>query len=238
MGLSLRELKDTLISKGGYTITPAYTQLADLKSLVDNMMAVRSGAAPGSGSGSYSGITCTGHQNVGNYSLSLGDINALNIKGCSCDSVTNTTGYCTSRTGGNSCSCDDRTGSCDCVSRTSNPICTCNLNATCTCQNRTGHDVCGCDYDTCQCQMRTKNGEEDCQCYSRTESCICEDVYAPICTCNLNATCTCQNRTAESVCSCNVRASGSGFCDCESRTASGACQCNGRCACNTEKRFV
>jgi hypothetical protein len=46
MTLSLRELKEYLIAKEGYTIQPNHSQLADLKELVDGMINVRNEPPP------------------------------------------------------------------------------------------------------------------------------------------------------------------------------------------------
>lgn len=185
MSLSLRELKEYLKSKGGYSTEPNHSQLQDLKSLVDDMMEQRSGTPPSSGSGSYSGVTCTEHMPVGDYNLSLGDINTLDIKGCSCNEVNDTTGYCTGRTYRPTCSCNVDTY-CDCESRTYASACICNSRTPemCECQSRTG---------TCTCDMRTA-----CDCKTRTA--------AATCTCNTRGgTCDCQSRTYTSTCTCNGR---------------------------------
>lgn len=248
MSLSLRELKEYLKNKGGYSIEPNHNQLKDLRDLVDDMMEQRSGTPPSTGSGSYSGITCIGHTPVGDYNLSLGDINTLDIKGCSCNEVNDTTGYCTgrtytptcicdvdtycncrSRTSASTCECNTRTGTCECQSR--GTACECHGRIKpCTCVSRTLAYTCICNdrTGTCDCQVRTYAdrcaGVVWCDCFSRTGSC----------TCNTRTACDCQSRTYASTCYCNYR---TGTCNCVSRTYTSTCTCNGRCACNAENRF-
>lgn len=258
MGLSLRELKEQLIAKQGYTITPAHNQLNDLKVLVDDMMNVRSASPPSSGSGSYSGTNCVGHLQS-DYKLSLGDISGLDIKGCSCHTVKDITGYCTGRT--YSCSCNSNTPACTCYTRTYS--CSCNSNfPVCTCNGRT--------VTTCDCKSRTSSPDcsaRNCSCYiNYTNACQCNIFDTDSCVCvsrtvgdgGSQYSCSCRARTAETSCTCNGRTGEP--CDCQSRTAScgsrnqsdvtcgsrtadcgsrntTSCTCNGRCACNSEKRF-
>lgn len=195
MGLSLRELKEELIAKGGYTITPNHSQLADLKSLVDDMLNVRSGSPPGSGSGYRSGTTCNGHQAINDYELSLGNIGDLDIKGCSCNSVNDTTAYCRSRT--YTCSCNSNTPTCTCNGRTS---------SSCDCQNRINWPQCSCNSRTCSlvgntgnvCECVSRFTEYGCTCNSRTsESCNCQSRTSS-CGSRNTTSCTCNGR-----CACN-----------------------------------
>lgn len=196
MGLSLRELKDYLIEKGGYTITPSHNQLTDLKILVDDMMNVRSENPPSTGSGSYSGTNCIGHTIQSGYKLSLGDINALDIKGCSCHTVNDTTAYCRSRT--YSCSCNSNA-----------PTCTCNGRTVITCDCRVRTAICSCNQrnamegtcpnvivnDTiweevwCSCDTRTSS---PCNCQGRTSSCGSRSTTS--CTCNGRCACNAEKR--------------------------------------------
>lgn len=210
MGLSLKELKEELIAKEGYTITPNHNQLADLKALVDDMMNVRSESPPSSGSGYYSGTTCSGHVHHSGYKLSLGDINALDIKSCSCNSVKDTTAYCRSRT--YYCSCNSNVPTCDCNVRTG---------GSCSCKSRTSQPTCDSHFTGCDCQNRGLYGDsctcdvlEECYCRSRTSQNTCD------CNTRTGYTCYCQSRTSS----------------CGSRDTT-SCTCNGRCACNSEKRF-
>lgn len=226
MTLSLRELKEYLIAKEGYTINPNHNQLADLKELVNDMINVRNESPPSSGPGSYSGTTCNGHQNIESYSLSLGDIKALDIKGCSCNAVENKTAYCESRT--YICSCNSNTPACECNTRTY--TCSCNSNSpTCTCNSRT---------TTCDCYSRWGEGDNLHEEIGGKLVCICKTRTAqPTCTCNMRYGCDCEYRTS----SCGSRNTsdvqcGSRTSSCGSRDTT-SCTCNGRCACNTEKRF-
>ena len=85
MTLSLRELKEYLINKQGYTTTPKHSQLNDLIDLLNNMYNFRNQPEPGTGSGYYSGVTCTGHTGTSyEGDISLGDINAkaVSVKPC------------------------------------------------------------------------------------------------------------------------------------------------------------
>lgn len=239
MGLSLKELKEYLVAKQGYTITPNHSQLMDLKLLVDDMMSVRSESSPGTGSGYNSGTKCIGHQVVTDYKVSLGDIKSLNIKSCSCHQVNDTTAYCDSRTYTCSCNsniplcdCNLRTGSCSCNSNT--PLCNCNARTAiyCDCQSRWAEGACECDSDHC--------GDEGCTCDGRQRGCSCRSRTA-------SDICNCYSRTAD-YCDCQSRIYSCGTvspseCTCVSRTSACgsrdtiSCTCNGRCACNSEKRF-
>ena len=200
MGLSLRELKEELMAKQGYTITPHHNQLSDLKALVDDMVNVRSQNPPSSGSGSYSGVTCSGHTAPGEYNLSLGDISNLDIKGCSCHTVKDTTAYCRSRT--YTCSCNSNTPTCTCNSRT--PV-------SCDCQNRSS---------ICSCHAGNVGG---CRCQARTTSCECENRIG--CMSNYITSCTCNSRTPEP-CNCQSRTSSCGSRNTTSCTCNGRCACN------------
>lgn len=185
MSLSLKELKEQLVSKGGYTITPKYSQLDDLRTLIDNMMAVRNEASPSTGSGYYSGTNCIGHQPIIDFDLSLGDFNSIDIKGCSCDSVDDRKAYCRSRT--YYCSCNSNTPTCQCNSRTP---------TSCTCQNRVACDCVwaapdgtGTSLPTCGCNSRTS---ESCSCLSRTSSCGSRNSTS--CSCNGRCACNSEKR--------------------------------------------
>ena len=198
MGLSLRELKEQLIAKQGYTITPNHNQLSDLKELVDDMMNVRSESPPSSGSGYYSGTNCIGHIIPTEYNLSLGDIADLDIKGCSCHTVNDTTAYCRSRT--YSCSCNSNTPTCNCNSRTA---------TTCNCQSRI--EMCG-SHGPCNSVSDTM-----CFCKSRTDEGCWVHGHSPACTCN--------TRTSDP-CECVSRTSSCGSRNTTSCTCNGRCACN------------
>lgn len=233
MTLSLRELKEYLITKGGYTITPSHNQLADLKALVDNMMDIRNEAPPSTGSGHYSGTNCIGHQAITDYKLSLGDINSLDIKGCSCNIVYDKTAYCSSRT--YHCSCNNNVPTCTCNGRTA---------TTCDCQSRTSEDRCYAYF--------YNFGNSDCKTvwstcgavYVSTYPCDCNNRTKSETSCPTNsiaAGCGCYSRTNAPTCDCDSRTPDP--CDCQGRTSScgsrstTSCTCNGRCACDAEKRF-
>lgn len=199
MTLSLRELKEYLIAKEGYTISPSHSQLADLKALVEDMMNVRSESPPSYGSGYYSGTNCIGHQNISDFKLSLGDINALDIKGCSCNTVNDKTAYCRSRT--YTCSCNSNIPTCTCNSRTA---------VTCDCQDRTS---------SCRNYFKCEGD------YGGT-SCFCQDRVSTGCSCDgYQTTCTCNSRTPEP-CNCQNRTSSCGSRNTTSCTCNGRCACN------------
>lgn len=223
MVLSLRELKEYLIAKEGYTINPNHSQLADLKALVNDMMAVRNEAPPSSGSGYYSGTNCIGHQNISDFKLSLGDIAAIDIKRCVCNTVDDKTAYCRSRT--YYCSCNSNTPTCTCNSRTP---------ASCDCENRTYSCACVTNFEACTGVV------VHCPCnYQNSDNCSCNNNATVTCDCRSRTKCGCQ--AAVGTCSCKSRTPES--CDCQTRTSScgsrstTSCTCNGRCACNAEKRF-
>lgn len=255
MGKSLRELKEKLMALGGRTIEPNHRDFLDLKELIDDMMAVRENTLSSDTGGDYSGSTCATHNTISNYGLSEGDVDELSIKNCACNTVTDSTPFCSSRTGVDVCRCNGRTSwNCSCEYRTA---CTCNTVLTCSCQSRTSNlyydDICLC-YDrtssmdctsrhhpssgnctcntrtgtpiwTCRCYTRT--GEPACQCLSRTTPCSCHSRDA----CDSNShTSNCPSRTT---CTSDTYVGP----DCSSRTGVPPCQCDTRCACNVKNAF-
>lgn len=211
MGLSLQELKQMLIAKKGYSISPRSDHLQDLKTLLNDMYQARS----------TPGVSCSGHSGS-SYSgqMSLADMKSAGdqLKPCTCDSYNNTSGCnCVSRSGSSACSCYSRTNSCSCYSRSGSSSCDCNSRTGCSCVSRTEY--------------------MSCRCFSRAE-CNCDGFNAAAsyeaCSCNSRSGCSCQSRSGSSSCSCNSRDSG---CSCQSRTGSSSCSCNGRCDCNAQRKF-
>lgn len=222
MDLSLRGLKEYLIAKQGYDITPGHSQLNDLKELINDMYRVRSeNTCP-----AHSGTAYTGY-------LSLGDIYsaAQQLYPCACYAQKVAVCDCKSRTGGDSCSCDLRTATCDCRNRTGESYCDCDARGVCDCQMRrfscAYYGPCYSywwDYrdgsSGCSCRDRSV---DDCSAYIVTESCSCE----------ARGVCSCENRIGEPNCDCDAR----GVCNCQTRTPADICVCDGRCSCNVENRF-
>ena len=164
MNLSLRGLKEYLIEKEGYSITPEHNHLQNLKSLLDDMYDYRSQN------------TCTSHvgtEYIGE--LSLGDMYSAgsNLTNCTCNINTGTT--------------------CNCVSRSSTSTCTCNVDTYCDCRSRTYAAACTCHARTrsagiCDCVTRT--GISSCYCYFRTGSCSCVS-RTSLAKCTCNGRCSC-----------------------------------------------
>gem|GEM_PF-1815646 len=230
MDLSLRGLKEYLIAKQGYSITPGHSQLNDLRDLINDMYRVRSeNTCP-----AHSGTSYTGY-------LSLGDIYAAaqQLYPCACYSQKVTVCDCRSRTGGDSCSCDLRTATCDCRNRTSVDNCTCDGRGTgCDCRLRryscAYYGTCD-SYWWCGEYSREDDGPIDgCLCVDRS---IHDSCYAYIvteaCACETRGVCSCVNRVGEPNCDCDTR----GVCNCQNRTPANICLCDGRCSCNVENRF-
>ena len=167
MDLSLRSLKEYLMTKEGHGITPQHNHLNDLKNLLNDMYAVRSAS------------TCVQHVGT-SYTggLSIGEMydKGKELTQCTCNINTDLT--------------------CDCHSRIYLPTCACNVDTYCNCQNREPEPVCGCNVDAyCDCHGRT--GEATCTCHSRTPSCDCQGrTWAAACSCNYDTTCNCQSRTS------------------------------------------
>lgn len=252
MPLSLSELKEYLITKEGYDISPRASSLDDLKQLLNNMYQVRNQN------------TCVSHIGTSyEGSLSLGDMYDVgqSLKPCSCNSYKHIVCSCQSRTATSTCVCNDRatgSGFCNCENRTYLSTCTCNVrtNTVCNCQSRTHEPSCtlkerhlegppskACVSDVwcvtntravCSCENRTAGLVDHnslvlyCNCYTRTavEACDCNG--------RTNPDCDCRIRVGQSHCTCNDR---TGVCNCEARIYTSTCNCNGRCSCDVEKRF-
>ena len=261
MKLSYKELKDILISKGGYTINANHNQLNDLKMLLEDMNQVRNGTKPGTGTDDYSGTNCNGHINKFQYNekLSLGDMYDVisNIKSEVCPSVKNSTCGCVSRSSTPVCQCNTRTA-CDCQSRTySTTDCTSNVGSQCpsrtSCSCNSNVPMCTCNARTassCDCQSRTRVRETKCTCMNRDGSCSCQVVSYPPEKPNCSKVtigqiphCICDvlSSTIEPACICDSRTSEP--CSCQSRTSSCgtvqlSCQCNTRTACDCQSRTI
>ena len=226
MDLSLRGLKEYLIAKQGYDITPGHSQLNDLRDLINDMYRVRSeNTCP-----AHSGTSYTGY-------LSLGDIYAAaqQLYPCACYSQKATVCDCRSRTGGDSCSCDLRTATCDCRNRTSVDNCNCDARGVCDCRQR--RYSCG-FYGSCEAYWRCVEYDGgsgyDCLCVNRTWDDSCSAyMVTDACACETRGVCSCVNRTGEPKCDCDTR----GVCNCQTRTPANICLCDGRCSCNVENRF-
>lgn len=205
--LSLRQLKEKLIEKKGYTAEPKHSQLQDLKELVNDMISYRS----------RSGVQCSGHiARDFEEPLSLGNIEDFSndIKPQICASHVERVCNCRSRSG---CSCNSYTSSCTCNSRTP---------TSCDCQSRTYQDKCSGYIDQCSCDY-DYNGNDSttggfCSCESRTSSCTCNNR-------TLVQPCSCNYRTG-SECNCQSRTSSCGY-----NTSS--CSCNSRCSCDTVETY-
>lgn len=258
MGKSLRELKEKLMALGGRTIEPNHRDFLDLKELIDDMMTVRENTLSSDTGGDYSGSTCATHNTISNYGLSEGDVDELSIKNCACNTVTDSTPFCSSRTGVDVCRCNGRTSwNCSCEYRTActcNTVntCTCNTQPdssfgyTCTCQSRTRVADCQGKVIECTCRSRTKppSGGAYCDCYNRV-TCACNQRSStPACSCNTQYQCTCQNRTDTvygdvSDCPSRTTCTSDTYVgpDCSSRTGVSPCQCDTRCACNVKNAF-
>lgn len=221
MSTSLKQLQEYLVNTvKGTSGTHGYSSLNDLKNLVNNMITVRSGAPPASGSGSYSGVICTGHTTKKMYDssgLSLGDIKSFSdsyLKKCTCDGGhTVKVAYCPSRT-------------------------------TCTCVSQ--NDTCACDWDECSCNSVSCTFNCDCRSVEVEHRCSCDvDDYGCDCVVEVGNECTCQSRTAKTDCEgkgSDADEWGCTFnCYCQNRSACGtvsvSCQCNARCTCNQLKTF-
>ncbi len=236
MPLSLKQLKEYLLSKGGFTGTHHHNELNDLKNLLNNLYEYRDQSPPSTSSGDNSGVTCNTHIQGNRYhdykdTLSLQDINEAPITTCSCHSYLDKTChcvvvedecFCVSRA---ACDCVSR-ATCDCVSRTN---CNC-VSRTCACQSRHGVE-CNDVHKPCYCQIRLANS---CRCNSRTacacnvrETCLSND--SP-CACLTRTICDCDTRT---ICNCVSRDT----CNCHGREWY-ECDCHGRCSCNAEDRFI
>ena len=253
MGLSLRELRDIMVSKGGYsTATPPNTDLIDLKNLLIELYNGRVVTLPADTGANLSGTTCAAHS--GDASLSKTSLSDISAKVPSTDLicaavVNNATCGCVTRTLSNvcdtdiaaTCTCNTQNQSlcpdyvaehCNCYSRTPTATCSGDIPSSCGCQYRTGEVACQCNiYNSgCNCVSRTvvqgcvSDVSGSCSCRSRTGAGSCDSYYGATCTCNGVSTPVCVAFVAET-------------CNCLSRTTAPACTCNTRCTCNTEKRF-
>lgn len=220
MGLSLLELRNELVGKGGITVTANYGHLNHLKDIVNNMLTVRSTAISPTCTTVFArtGSSCTGHTSKRTYDstgTSLRDIQAFSdahLKRCTCDTV--------------------KTTGCECMS---NQSCECVSNDSCDCESRSG-----CSWhmdDSCDCQ-----GVQSCDCESRSGYC---DGYAieyggVVCDCEYRcgdvSTCSCQSVCSNN-CVCNSESDCDWYvtdCGCDNRTG---CACNTRCSCNAVRNF-
>ena len=168
MSISLRQLRDLLINKEGYTIPPKYRNLKDLKTLINNMNDVRSEplitCTEDEPNFNISGSRCTNHIHYPyEYEhISLGNLRDVGdpLLDCTCHIVQESICYCVGRDQEPPC---DFYNQCDCHNRTALEDCP---------------NVCGCLIagGGCGCQTVIPG----CQCHTVTQ-----------CSCNVLSGCQC-----------------------------------------------